>query len=82
MNAKYRYLAIGMVIGIAVVGCIAGVITDPEKVDEGRFEFHLMHPMSVGSDRNFVVLDSQTGTAISWQHGNSEPQAVHPFYEE
>ena len=85
MDMKYRHLATGIVIGIAIVGCIAGVVGEPEKADEGRFQLQLMQPMASGAHSHagsFLVLDTETGTAISWRHGESEPLAIHNFYQE
>ena len=75
--------ALGIAFALILVGCMVAA-TNVNNSAGARFEFHLMAPAnnSGGTYDAFVVLDTQTGTAISWNHGYSEPKAVHNFYQE
>ncbi len=83
-------VAVGVLFALLVVGCMVAV-TNTNGSTGARFEFHLMHPdrtygggssSSADESGRFVVFDTESGTAISWQHGDSTPLAVHNFYEE
>ncbi|MFP4502434.1 MAG: hypothetical protein ACLFTT_15670 [Candidatus Hydrogenedentota bacterium] len=82
-------VAVGVLFALLVVGCMVAV-TNTNGSTGARFEFHLMNPDRVfggnsGSNSRdtgrFIVFDTESGTAISWQHGDSTPLAVQSFYE-
>ncbi len=74
---------LGIAFALILVGCMVAA-TNVNNSAGARFELHLMTPHASSSaySTGFIVLDTQTGTAISWRHGDPNPKAVHNFYQE
>ena len=70
-----RSIAIGILIGIAIVGCLAA-IEGPEKTDEGRYQ--VIDSIS-SSYLSFLILDTEDGTV---NHHTSAGTTVFPFYHD
>ena len=69
-----KALAIGIVVGVLIVGCLAA-IDCPDKDGEARYEFL----EGISTNTNFFVLDSETGTVN--QHDGTAT-FVYPFVTE
>jgi len=75
-----KSLAIGIAVGIAVVGCLAA-IDEPEKDGEGRYQ-HLDTAEVTAFGHEIVILDTETGTLNIHDSDPTEgiePTIVYPF---
>ena len=74
-----KMLAIGILIGIAIVGCLA-VVNGVEGTN-GRYQFPPNWPVDTSS--LLPILDTQTGT-LNWHHYNQTAPTtiVYPFLTE
>ena len=74
-----KSMAIGIAVGIAIVGCIAA-IDGPEKEAEGRYQLVEMAQYPFGY--TLFILDTETGTLNAHdggKDGHIEPTVVYPF---
>lgn len=75
MNMKARYIAIGIIVGIAIVGCLGAITTD----NEGQ-RFVEINARSNGTT---FILDTKTGTVNKYytaEWDSEIPQTVvYPF---
>lgn len=80
-----KSLAIGIAVGIAIVGCLAA-IDQPEKTGEGRYQYledaYLTPPDGTVTRYTHAILDTETGTLNfhdSDLRGDIAATIVYPF---
>ena len=82
-----KSLAIGIAIGIAIVGCLAA-IDEPEKTGEGRYQYLegvYATTSASGVSYRVAILDTDTGTLNihdTTLEGEIAPTVVYPFVRE
>lgn len=83
MQLNSKSFVCGIAAALLILGCMTAVVIEKTPNDDKRFELHLLSPHSAGpiSYAPYVVLDTQTGTAVSWRVNSSEPMAVQHFFE-
>ena len=77
-------LLVGILIGIAIVGCIAAVTVPDKAPEEGRYQF-ITPVTSVYYANEMVILDTQTGMVNVhdvYAGDGIEASTVYPFVSE
>ena len=77
-------LVVGILIGIAIVGCIAAVTVPDKAPEEGRYQF-ITASTIVYDGYEIVILDTQTGMVNvhdACTANGIEASTVYPFVSE